>query len=116
MYGKSASIGLPSQLLEMLCSATSPTTKSSGMICRNGIDVEIIHLIVWTKFFFEVDPVTDDITPSARAAIENFVVKVFCDIESGGIDRNRVIWFKNWKSLGPTGRRCYGKDCRCRCQ
>jgi hypothetical protein len=62
-----------------------------------GIDKDIIHLVVWTKFFFEVDPATDDITPSARAAIEDFVVKAFC--ESGGLDRNKVIWFKNWTSL-----------------
>ncbi len=76
---------------------------SDYKILRNdwpyGIDVDIIHLVVWTKFLLEADPVTDDITPSARAAIKSFVVKFFCDIESGGLDRSRVIWFKNWTSL-----------------
>lgn len=64
-----------------------------------GIDVDITHLVVWTKFLLEADLVTDDITSSARVAIENFVVKFFCDIESDGPDRSRVIWFKNWTSL-----------------
>jgi hypothetical protein len=76
---------------------------SDYKILRNdwpyGIDEDITHLVVWTKFLLEADPVTDDIAPSARAAIENFVVKFFCDIQSGGLDRSRVIWFKNWTSL-----------------
>ncbi|KAI1318031.1 hypothetical protein F5Y16DRAFT_414526 [Xylariaceae sp. FL0255] len=62
-----------------------------------GIDTDIAHLVVWTKFSFDVDQTTDDITPSARRIIEDFVVQTFC--ASGQLDRNRLIWFKNWGSL-----------------
>ncbi|KAK5121555.1 hypothetical protein LTR85_004727 [Meristemomyces frigidus] len=64
-----------------------------------GIDTDITHLVVWTKFVFEVDPITGDITPSVRSAIEAFVRQQFCDPEQGGLDRSQVIWFKNWSSL-----------------
>ncbi|KAI3326640.1 hypothetical protein HD806DRAFT_532276 [Xylariaceae sp. AK1471] len=66
-----------------------------------GIDKEITHLVVWTKFW--MDAATDDISPYIHAAIESFVVHVFCDTESGGLDRSRVIWFKNWTSLKSVG-------------
>ncbi len=76
---------------------------SDYKILRNdwpyGIDTDITHLVIWTKFTFEVDSNTDDITPSARTTIENFVVKAFCDPKNDGLDRSRVIWFKNRTSL-----------------
>lgn len=43
-----------------------------------GVDKDIIHLVVWTKFELEDDPTTDDLTASARAAIESYVQDTFC--------------------------------------
>jgi hypothetical protein len=62
-----------------------------------GIDPEIVHLVVWTKFALEDDPVTDDLTPRMRSAIERFVMKTFCSED--GMERKSLVWFKNWKSL-----------------
>lgn len=58
-----------------------------------------MHLVVWTKFDLEDDPATDDLTPKARAEIEQFVDRTFCDVANGGLDKDRVTWFKNWRSL-----------------
>ncbi|KAJ5960001.1 uncharacterized protein N7479_007151 [Penicillium vulpinum] len=60
-----------------------------------GVDKDIIHLVVWTKFQLEDDPTTDDLTPSTRAAIESYVQEKFCS----RMPREQVVWFKNWKSL-----------------
>jgi len=62
-----------------------------------GIDKDIVHLVVWTKFLLEDDPKTDDLTPKARAEIEEFVERTFC--ADGGLLKEQVIWFKNWRSL-----------------
>lgn len=43
-----------------------------------GIEKDIVHLVVWTKFELEDDPVTDDLTPQARQEIDNYVKKTFC--------------------------------------
>ena len=43
-----------------------------------GIEKDIVHLVVWTKFELEDDPVTDDLTPRARQEIDNYVKKTFC--------------------------------------
>lgn len=79
------------------------TTPSDYRILFNdwpyGIDPDVAHLVVWTKFQLEDDPAADDLTPKARAEIEDFVYKTFCDVEQGGLERDRVIWFKNWRSL-----------------
>jgi hypothetical protein len=64
-----------------------------------GIDEDVVHLVVWTKFHLEDDPATDDLTPKARAEIEEFVDWIFCDVVNGGLEKERVIWFKNWRSL-----------------
>ena len=64
-----------------------------------GIDTDIVHLVVWTKFLLEDDPMTDDLTPRARREIDEFVGKKFCDQSRGGLPKERVIWFKNWRSL-----------------
>ena len=64
-----------------------------------SINVEIIYLVVQIKFFFEVDPITNNIMLFTQAIIKNFVVKVFYNIKSSRINRNRIIQFKNWKSL-----------------
>lgn len=42
-----------------------------------GIDPKIVHLVIWTKFELEDDPVTDDLTIKARGEIDGFVDKVF---------------------------------------
>lgn len=62
-----------------------------------GIDPDIVHLVVWTKFPLEDDPVTDALTVRARQEIEDFVVETFCG--NGGVDRSQLVWFKNWRSL-----------------
>ncbi|KPI41225.1 N-acetylglucosamine-induced protein 1 [Cyphellophora attinorum] len=62
-----------------------------------GIDPEIVHLVVWTKFALEDDPITDDLTPRMRAFIERFVMETFCSED--GVERESLVWFKNWKSL-----------------
>ena len=54
-----------------------------------------MHLVVWTKFDLEDDPATDDLTPKARQEIDDFVERTFCS----KVPRDRVIWFKNWRSL-----------------
>ena len=38
-----------------------------------GIAPGIVHLVVWTKFELEPDPVTDDLTDHARKEIDDFV-------------------------------------------
>ncbi|KAB2570917.1 N-acetylglucosamine-induced protein 1 [Lasiodiplodia theobromae] len=60
-----------------------------------GVDERIVHLVVWTKFELEDDPATDDLTPEARQMIDDYVGKTFCT----RVNAERVIWFKNWKSL-----------------
>lgn len=42
-----------------------------------GIAPEIVHLVVWTKFELEADPVTDDVTDQARKEIDDFVREKF---------------------------------------
>lgn len=42
-----------------------------------GIDEKIVHLVVWTKFELDEDPVTGDLTDEARAAIAEYVRKTF---------------------------------------
>ncbi|KAL4878389.1 hypothetical protein BJY04DRAFT_195913 [Aspergillus karnatakaensis] len=60
-----------------------------------GLNHDIIHLVVWTKFALEDDPVTDDLTPRARREIDDFVTQRFCSRMPPG----QVVWFKNWRSL-----------------
>ncbi|KAL8419773.1 hypothetical protein RB594_002801 [Gaeumannomyces avenae] len=60
-----------------------------------GIDDRIVHLVVWTRFELEDDPITDDLTDKARAEIDAFVDRTF----SRSVSRDHYIWFRNWKSL-----------------
>lgn len=60
-----------------------------------GIDTDIIHLVVWTKFELADDPATGELTSEARAAIEDYVQTTFCS----RVPPQQVVWFKNWKSL-----------------
>jgi len=44
-----------------------------------GIDEKIVHLVVWTKFDLEEDPVTGDLTDAARKEIDDYVKRKFSD-------------------------------------
>lgn len=57
-----------------------------------GVDKDIIHLVVWTKFELEDDPTTDDLTASARAAIESYVQDTFCSrVPAEQVWENQVL-------------------------
>jgi hypothetical protein len=58
-----------------------------------GIDPDIVHLVVWTKFELEDDEETGLSRPESRQEIEAYVQKTF------GSRTNEFVWFKNWKSL-----------------
>lgn len=42
-----------------------------------GIDPKIVHIVVWTKFDFEEDLDTGDLTPRARRQINDYVTRTF---------------------------------------
>ncbi|KIX07870.1 uncharacterized protein Z518_02524 [Rhinocladiella mackenziei CBS 650.93] len=66
------------------------------------LDEDIKHLVVWTKFLIDEDEATGDVAEGAKAEIEDFVTKTFCSRETGPggkVDRNQIMWFKNWRSL-----------------
>jgi hypothetical protein len=42
-----------------------------------GLDKRILHLVVWTKFDLEEDPVTTDLTYAARQLIDGYVREKF---------------------------------------
>lgn len=54
-----------------------------------------MHLVIWTKFIFDVDPVTDDLLLSSRKEIDDYVNATFCS----NVPTANIIWFKNWSSL-----------------
>ncbi|KAL6161155.1 hypothetical protein ACJQWK_08338 [Exserohilum turcicum] len=58
-----------------------------------GIDADIVHLVVWTKFELEDDPETGLSTEASKRQIHDYVHKTFAP------QVKEVIWFKNWKSL-----------------
>lgn len=62
-----------------------------------GIALDIVHLVVWTKFELAEDPTssTGDLTPEARREIDDFVGRVF----RSRMPSENVVWFKNWKAL-----------------
>lgn len=60
-----------------------------------GVDDKIAHLVIWTKFDLEEDPVTSDLTIKARKEIDDFVNETF----RSRVEPENVIWFKNWASL-----------------
>ncbi|KAJ5307750.1 hypothetical protein N7476_008406 [Penicillium atrosanguineum] len=59
-----------------------------------GIDTDIVHLVVWTKFELTDDPATGELTREARDMIEQYVQRTFRSVAA-----ESVVWFKNWKSL-----------------
>ncbi|KAF2157478.1 hypothetical protein K461DRAFT_289790 [Myriangium duriaei CBS 260.36] len=60
-----------------------------------GIDEDIVHLVVWTKFDLAEDPSTGDLTDEARGQIDDYVGRIF----RSRMKAEDVAWFKNWKSL-----------------
>jgi hypothetical protein len=46
-----------------------------------GIDEDIVHLVVWTKFPFQDDPETGDLTVESRKQIDEYVKKTFYKID-----------------------------------
>lgn len=58
-----------------------------------GIDPDIVHLVVWTKFELEDDEETGLCTAKSRQEIDDYVQKTFAP------KVKEVVWFKNWKSL-----------------
>lgn len=62
-----------------------------------GIDKDITHLVVWTKFEIEDDATTGFLTARSRKMLDDFVVRTFCG--EADMRRQDVTWFKNWKSL-----------------
>lgn len=60
-----------------------------------GIDLCVVHLVVWTKFALPSDGVTDHLLPESRAEIEDFVSRTFGRV----CGKENVIWFRNWGAL-----------------
>ncbi|KAL2752273.1 hypothetical protein ACRALDRAFT_1033023 [Sodiomyces alcalophilus JCM 7366] len=60
-----------------------------------GIDERIKHLVVWTKFELEDDPMTGDLKGSTRTEIDRYVGETF----RAYLPKDTVIWFRNWSSL-----------------
>lgn len=60
-----------------------------------GLVQNIVHLVVWTKFPFEDDIDTGDMTTQTRAMIDEFVTKTF----RSHVPAENVLWFRNWASL-----------------
>lgn len=82
------------------------TNATDSMIIYNDwpyyIDKDITHLVVWTKFPIDENEVTGEVMGQAKSEIDAFVTKTFCSGERPSglkMDRERIRWFKNWKSL-----------------
>ncbi|KAF1837122.1 hypothetical protein BDW02DRAFT_519594 [Decorospora gaudefroyi] len=58
-----------------------------------GIDADIVHLVVWTKFELDDDAETGLSTEASRQQMEGYVQKTFAS------QVKDLVWFKNWKSL-----------------
>ncbi|OAL38964.1 hypothetical protein AYO20_01715 [Fonsecaea nubica] len=64
------------------------------------VEQGIQHLVVWTKFPIDEVEETGEVTPEAKMQIEEFIKRTFCEVKGGErIERERIVWFKNWKSL-----------------
>lgn len=58
-----------------------------------GLEPDVVHLVVWTKFELEDDAETGLSTPESHQEIADYVQRVF------GSKTSDFVWFKNWKSL-----------------
>ena len=65
-----------------------------------GLTPGITHLIVWLKNRLEPEPTKGDMTPKARAQVEEFVQNTFIKPTKDlpGPDE-KILWFKNWTAL-----------------
>ncbi|KAK5269116.1 hypothetical protein LTR96_005900 [Exophiala xenobiotica] len=63
------------------------------------VDEEITHLVVWTKFLIDEDETTGEVREDGKSDIEEFIETMFCGDGRMGMERDRIVWFKNWKSL-----------------
>jgi hypothetical protein len=63
------------------------------------VDEEITHLVVWTKFLIDEDETTGEVREDGKRIIEEFIETMFCGDGRMGMERDRIVWFKNWKSL-----------------
>lgn len=53
-----------------------------------GVDTDIVHLIIWTKFQLQEDPATGDLTEEMRENIEGYIQRTLC----GRISREKVCF------------------------
>ena len=58
-----------------------------------GVEADITHLVMWTKFPLEEDAETGGLTSRAREEVQAFVVRTFCGEK--GVSLEQVQWFKN---------------------
>ena len=58
-----------------------------------GIDPDIVHLVVWTKFELPDDEETGRCTAESRQEIDDYVQETFAP------KVKELVWFKNWRSL-----------------
>ncbi|KAI1609667.1 hypothetical protein EDD36DRAFT_78565 [Exophiala viscosa] len=63
------------------------------------VDEDIKHLVVWTKFTIEDDENTGKISPGAATQVEDFITRTFCSSDGLQVERDQIVWFKNWRSL-----------------
>ena len=64
------------------------------------VEEGIKHLVVWTKFLLDEDPDTGSVLPETKERIEALIKTTFCEGNTEEvIPRERIVWFKNWKSL-----------------
>lgn len=79
-----------------------------------GLDQDIVHLVIWTKFELEEDAVTGRITQKISKEIDDYVQKTFASrvkpdsvrtlplfvaLFHPSVDTVQVIWFSNWRAL-----------------
>lgn len=60
-----------------------------------GLDPKIVHLVIWTKFELEEDPVTNDLKDETRAAINSFVDERFCKFV--GEEKVSRFFYESWR-------------------
>ena len=66
-----------------------------------GMTLDVVHIIVWIKNRFSVEPEQGDLTSESRHLIDDFVRKVFTErlaLESDH-PQEQVMWFRNWTGL-----------------
>lgn len=71
-----------------------------------GLAPGIVHIVVWLKTPLPTTPESGDLTSDGRLLVESFVRRTFgekvaekeeCNVDD--VMGEKVMWFKNWKSL-----------------